>query len=205
MAKVLGVLVATLLVWGSTAQAEEQGRWQPLENNPSCSVWQAYPGTNDKVTWSGACANGKAQGRGTEVWRYLEDEEWKEYKYTGEMKDGKKHGRGVWVAASGDRYKGDWKNGMQYGRGVLVAANGNRYEGDFREGKEHGRGVWLGPDGDRYEGDWKDGVPHGRGVFVFANGDECEGDWREGKLMGMGIAMLRSGQWRELWACWGLG
>ena len=63
MAKVLGVLVAALVAWGSAAQAEEQGRWQQLENNPSCVVWNGNPLSNETVTWSGVCVNGKAQGR----------------------------------------------------------------------------------------------------------------------------------------------
>ncbi len=97
MTRVLGVLVAALVAWGSAAQADEHGRWQQLENNPSCSVWNAYPKPSETVTWSGSCGNEKAQGRGSQVWRYLEDEDWKESKYTGEMKDGKRTGRGVYV------------------------------------------------------------------------------------------------------------
>jgi hypothetical protein len=54
MAKVLGVLVAVLVAWGSVARADEQGCWQALENNPSCSVWNAYPKPSETVTWSGA-------------------------------------------------------------------------------------------------------------------------------------------------------
>ncbi len=76
MAKVLGVLVAALAVWGCTTQADEQGRWQQSENNPSCSVWNAHPNPIETVTWSGACGDGKAQGRGTQVWRYSENGEW---------------------------------------------------------------------------------------------------------------------------------
>ncbi len=86
-------LIAILLclaVWPGTTygQAGEQGRWQVLENNPSCVVWNVEPQLNLTVMWSGACVNGKAQGRGTQVWRYLEDEEWKETKYTDDMKCG---------------------------------------------------------------------------------------------------------------------
>ena len=174
------------MAWGSAAQAEEHGRWQRLENNPSCSVWNAFPQSNETVTWSGACASGKAQGRGTQVWRALIAGDWKEKKYTGEMKDGKEHGRGIYVSAIGNRYEGDWKDGARHGRGVYVWASGNRYDGDWKDGKEHGRGAVVTAIGNRYEGDWKDGKEHGRGVWVGANGLECEGEWREGKLLGTG-------------------
>ena len=108
MAKVLGVPVAALVAWVLTATAAvAEGRWQQLENNPSCVVWNGNPQLNETVTWSGACASTKAQGRGTQVWSYLEDDEWKKGEYTGEMKDGKEHGRGVYVWANGDRYEGD--------------------------------------------------------------------------------------------------
>lgn len=111
MAKILGVLVAALGAWGSAAQADEHGRWQQVENNPNCVVWNDYPQLNVTVTWSGACASGKAQGRGTKVLRSLIDGEWKENKYEGEMKDGKEHGRGVWVGTSGSRYEGGFVDG----------------------------------------------------------------------------------------------
>ena len=142
MARVLGVLAVALVAWALTATAAiVEGRWQQLENNPSCVVWNAYPNPSETVTWSGACVDGKAQGRGAQVWRYLEDGEWKEDKYTGEMKDGKQHGRGVLVEANGDRYEGDWRDGKPHGRGDMVWANGDRYEGEYRNGKPHGRGV----------------------------------------------------------------
>ncbi len=65
------------------------GRWQTLENNPSCVVWNPGLQVKSLTTWSGACVNGKAQGRGTSMWRYFKDGDWKETEYTGEMKNGK--------------------------------------------------------------------------------------------------------------------
>ena len=165
MAKILGVLVAALVAWALTAAAAlaEHGRWQQVENNPSCSVWNAYPNPSETVTWSGACVDGKVQGRGVAVW------------------------------ANGDRYEGEYRDGKRHGRGVYVTANGGRYEGEFRDGKFHGRGVMVGASGDRYEGDWKDGKEHGRGVLVFANGDRYEGDFRDDKANGSGTYLTRYG------------
>jgi hypothetical protein len=223
MTRVLGVLVV-LLALGSAAQAHEPGYWQQLENNPSCSVWNASPThePSETMTWSGACVNGKAQGRGTRVWRYLEAEEWKVSIYTGELMDGKAqgrgiyewtsgkrydgewkeempHGRGAMVWASGDRYEGDWKNGRNDGRGIKEWASGDRYEGDWKNGKRTGHGVFVwGPNsewaGNRYEGDLKDGKFHGHGIYYFANGDKCEGDWREDRLLGTGTGWAEGRQ-----------
>ncbi len=169
----------------------EEGRWRELENNPACVVWKPYPVEEEKVTWSGACANGKAQGRGTQVWRYVEDGEWKEIRYEGDFKDGKRDGRGKFTNEYGV-YEGDFKDDKFNGRGVFVGADGNRYEGDWKDGKEHGRGVWGGANGDRYEGDFKDGKKHGRGVYVWGPnsgpaGDRYEGDYKDGEMHGRGV------------------
>ena len=158
---------------GGDGGLAEEGRWQQLENNPSCSVWNANPNPSETVTWSGACVNGKAQGRGAQVWRYSEDGEWRTEKYTGEMKGGRLHGRGVLVWANRDRYEGDWKDDKAHGRGVMVWADGDRYEGDFKDDKFHGRGV-----------------------YARADGDKCEGDWREGTLLGTGKGR-ENGQFRK--------
>jgi hypothetical protein len=136
MAKFLGVLVAALVTWALTATAAlaEEGRWQQLENKASCIAWNAYPKPNETVTWSGACLNGKAEGRGTLLGRYLQNGEWKTEKYEGEMKDGKQHRRGVLVWASGASYDGEWKDGTWHGRGVYVT-DVERYDGEWKDGK----------------------------------------------------------------------
>ena len=147
MAKVLGVLVVVLVAWGCATQTNvqyaEEARWQQLDNNPNCAVWNTHPEPNETVTWSGACVDGKAQGIGIEEWRYSEDGEWLEAKYTGEMKGGKAHGRGVDVWADGGRYEGEFKDGEWHGRGVFVEANGDECEGDWHEGRllEVGKGM----------------------------------------------------------------
>ncbi len=165
--------------------ADEHSRWQKLENNPACVVWNLYPEEQEMVTWNGACANGKAQGHGTLMWRYVEDGEWKDFRYEGDFKDGKRDGRGKSKSEYGV-YDGDWKDSKANGRGIWVEANGNRYEGEFKGDKFHGRGVMVWADGGRFEGDWENNKPHGRGTYYFANGDKCEGDWWDNRLLGTG-------------------
>ncbi len=187
MANVLSFVLVALMAWSLAAtDALAEGRWQQVENTANCAVWSSSPSANDTVTWSGDCENGKADGYGKEVWRYLADGEWKEDSYTGTMRHGKRTGRGVLVGADGGRYEGDYRDGKEHGRGVYVGANGNRYEGGWKDGKTHGRGVYGWANGDRYEGDFKDGKKHGRGVYLFVDGNSCRGDFREGRLWGRG-------------------
>ncbi len=175
MAKVLGVLVAALVAWGSAAQAEEQERWQALENNPSCSVWNAYPQPNVTVTWSGACVNGKAHGRGV-LWAGGD-------RYEGDFRDGRAHGRGVYVWATGVKYEGEFRDGKGHGRGVYVTASGDKYEGDWKDGKQHGRGVLVWASGDQFHGEWVDGEFFGTGQCVVeSSGEKFDCYWNGNTL-----------------------
>ena len=92
--------------------------------------------------------------------------------------DGRRHGRGVRVWASGARYDGEFFQGLQHGFGVYVgapmgpASRGGaaqqRYEGSWRAGRRCGYGVAsYGRDGD-------DGRDSG-GVFVCPLGHQHRG------------------------------
>ena len=56
-------------------------------------------------------------------------------RYEGEFRDGKTHGKGTYIWASGARYEGDWRDGKKHGKGTYVFANGTRVVGDWRDGK----------------------------------------------------------------------
>ena len=76
------------------------------------------------------------------------------FKYDGEWRAGKKHGRGVCYYSDGDTYEGEWANDKWHGQGtwVLCGADGNaqeRYEGEMFEGKMHGKGAYAYSDGSR--------------------------------------------------------
>lgn len=75
-------------------------------------------------------------------------------RYEGDIKDGKKNGRGTFTWANGDRYEGDWINDNRTGHGIYTWPNGNRYEGEFANGKMNGYGTLTLPSGARYEGNW---------------------------------------------------
>ena len=74
--------------------------------------------------------------------------------YEGEIKDGKRHGRGSWTGPDGKKYEGEWKDNKRHGRGTYTFSDGAKYEGEYQDGK-----LWTGtftmPNGSKTE--WKDG------------------------------------------------
>ena len=42
-----------------------------------------------------------------------------------------------------DRYEGDIKNGKREGKGIEYYKNGDRYEGDYKNDKKEGKGIYY--------------------------------------------------------------
>lgn len=133
--------------------------------------------------------------------------------------DGKRHGRGVRVWASGARYEGDWFQDEMTGFGVFVGAGaaGERFEGQFLEGRREGRGVcsWGHSAGDRfvcplrrshlgsvgrciYDGEWHLDRPHGQGKFMCCDGRSYTGSFVNGKRHGFGIEVVMTQRQKEV-------
>ncbi|MGA2291540.1 hypothetical protein [Bradyrhizobium sp.] len=148
--------VATALLCHSAvyAQSLQSGSFVADSNN-GCKVWNPHPQSNESVTWSGACANGFAQGGGNLQWVH----DGKPYeKDEGEWNEGRQSGRGSQDWSLG-RYDGEIVNGEPQGRGVLKLRS-SRYEGEFRNGKPNGTGAVTSPEG-FFKGNWKDGCLEG--------------------------------------------
>jgi hypothetical protein len=120
-----------------------------------CQVWDPNPQLEETVTWSGACANGRAEGAGTVKW----------------VKGG----------AEVETDEGEWRAGRQAGKGVQTWAGG-RYEGELADGEPNGHGV-LTLQKLRYEGEFRDSRPNGLGSLT-AGGETVRGTWKDGCLQG---------------------
>jgi len=59
----------------------------------------------------------------------------KDWKYIGEIKNGKPNGTGVLSSTFG-KYSGELKNGMKHGQGTYTYKSGRKRVGEFRKGKE---------------------------------------------------------------------
>eukprot|EP00397_Hematodinium_sp_SG-2012_P062298 GEMP01083916.1.p1 GENE.GEMP01083916.1~~GEMP01083916.1.p1 ORF type:complete len:143 (+),score=25.62 GEMP01083916.1:40-429(+) len=54
--------------------------------------------------------------------------------YTGDFKDGKKHGQGVYVYRNDDEYSGTYVENERHGVGLFTYAAGGKYHGNFSNG-----------------------------------------------------------------------
>jgi hypothetical protein len=149
---------------------------------------------------AGNWVGGKLSGMGTEKTANAE--------YTGQWKEGLRHGHGELATADGNRYlgsfkdgsrdgegtetttlgtyKGSWANDRRHGQGQFIGNDGGSYQGQWFAGTRSGLGRAITANGDRYEGDWRDDVPHGFGTRVFADGSVYTGEWSSGEREGYG-------------------
>mmetsp|Transcript_123975 Transcript_123975/g.309868 ORF Transcript_123975/g.309868 Transcript_123975/m.309868 type:complete len:257 (-) Transcript_123975:146-916(-) len=127
--------------------------------------------------------------------------------YKGQLRDGRRHGNGVWTSAS-EQYTGKWKDDQRDGQGKQTWSDGRIYEGRFSNGKFHGhgrmewhmptglmvyegqyvddlkegQGRYLWPDKRVYDGGWKKGVRHGHATYTNSQGVRRQGIWKEDKV-----------------------
>ncbi len=83
---------------------------------------------------------------------------------------------------NGDKYVGEIKDGKKHGRGIYYYANGNRYEGDFLNDKFHGTGTFYWFDGAKDVGSYVNGMLHGKATRYLANGESFECEWCYDKI-----------------------
>jgi hypothetical protein len=145
--------VGLLLAGAAAAPAQQAGGWI-TDASAGCRVWNPHPQPNESVHWSGACANGFAEGRGAAQWFHsnlpFESDE-------GEWRAGRQAGYGTQVWPSG-RYDGELASGEPHGHGVMIV-QGARYEGDFRNGRPDGAGTLTNGSGN-FRGAWANGCFH---------------------------------------------
>lgn len=113
--------------------------------------------------------------------------------FEGYMKDGKRHGKGVYIWQDGSRYEGDWFQDLKQGKGVFRWDNGDVYEGSFFADHREGKGKKTYDNRDVYEGTWSKGKKHGKGNFYSANGDHYSGEFKNNKREGFGVKVWSGG------------
>lgn len=165
-----------------------------LKTTNGCAVWNAKPQPNETATWYGPCVYNKASGYGVLMWQSVKNGQVLTSRYEGRMRNGKRHGQGVYIRSNGVRYEGGFKNDKRHGRGIYVDSSGNRYEGEVREGRPNGVGILVYADGNRYEGNWVNGTPHGQGVMDFKDTTRFKGRFIKGIAQGIGQCRALDGK-----------
>ena len=114
---------------------------------------------DDGSRYFGETLDDAPHGSGTMT--YAPDDQWQRKAYTGEWKDGLRHGKGRMEWTFGDVYDGDWVDGQMCGKGVYQFADGRLYSGDWKNGKQHGKGIFKDTNGMTYSGPFVDGMQEG--------------------------------------------
>lgn len=214
--KYSAVFFSLLLVAG-IARAED-GAF--LIGEAYCRVVNTAPQADERITWSGNCKDGYAQGSGVLQWYVLDQPV---SRYEGEMEGGRPHGTGVYDYVNG-RYEGAFKHGKQHGKGKRTTAesilsatfadgypvggveksysNGNKYRGELKNGLPEGKGQTIRRDGSQYDGDFKAGAWEGQGVLLRADGARYEGGWKANRFDGFGsiaggMEPSYTGNWKD--------
>jgi hypothetical protein len=121
----VGVILSTMTA--SIADAREG--WIADQNG--CRVWNSNITDGERVTWSGPCKDGFANGNGRLEWslngRVRET-------YTGMLTGGHYTGHGTQVWDSGDSYEGDYLNDEAHGQGTFRTKDGKTYSGKWVHG-----------------------------------------------------------------------
>lgn len=148
------------------------------------------------------CGTEKVENKILTVTKTYGDDKKIEYKgaFTGELKDGKPHGNGVFKtqASNGEKftYTGGFKNGMFDGEAILQYENGKRQEMSHKEGKVHGIVKTYYTNGKlASELEYKNGVAVNRYKKYYPNGQlEVEGDFTDGAMTGKQKQYYENGQ-----------
>lgn len=164
-----------------------------VETQSGCRVWNRYPQPRETVTWTGPCFDGATAGFGRLAWTSVLRGRLRVETYTGQRRDGRENGVGLYAGADGSRYLGGWRNGLKHGFGTYVSPEGHAYTGMYRDGLRHGIGAYARSEGASYLGEWRQGAQHGLGTAVWPDGSRYQGWLVGGKPQGQGTLTFPDG------------
>ena len=139
------------------------------------------------AVYTGEVLNGKRHGKGIQVW---DDGA----KYEGSWENDKSNGYGTFYHTDGDVYQGYWKNNRANGKGVYISADGGRYDGYWIDDVQNGLGTEKWNDGSSYKGNYNMGKKEGYGEYEWSNGSIYKGNWKDNKLFGKGVYYYNDGK-----------
>ena len=78
----------------------------------------------------------------------IEEQDFEDGKYEGNMFCGERHGTGKMMYDNGEVYVGDWENNKRHGKGKFTWSNGISYDGSYENDEIEGDGTYNYPNGD---------------------------------------------------------
>lgn len=156
-------------------------RWAKIPKYEDAELQQVGPVeyVANNAIYSGQMKNGMRHGVGVQVWKDGS-------RYEGEWRQDKANGYGRLMHADGDVYEGQWQNDTANGKGKYFHVQGAVYEGDWLEDCQHGEGKEEWPDGTYYEGSYVRGKKEGKGKFFWVDGSYYVGDFEDNNINGKG-------------------
>ena len=194
---VTGVLTHDLAhhILGKAPQTQSQF----VATSKGCAVYSNAPSPRETATWSGACQNGKAAGKGTLLWAFFSQGQSRQTSFFGSMLDGKMHGAGTYIQWNGFVYTGEWRDDAANGKGMMIYPSGVLIRGTFVDGQVTGHAIAEFGFGERYDGQMRDNLRHGQGTLTWADGDSFVGAFENGVPHGQGTAIFGGQTFAGLW------
>lgn len=91
-------------------------------------------------------------------------------------------------------YSGEWKDDKKSGKGVFVWENGEKFDGLWKDDSRNGAGTSYWQNGDHFEGIWVDDLRNGPGIYYWKNGQHLEGIWKNDKIEGDVVMKSKEGE-----------
>uniref|UniRef100_A0A6B2KYR6 Uncharacterized protein n=2 Tax=Arcella intermedia TaxID=1963864 RepID=A0A6B2KYR6_9EUKA len=136
------------------------------------------------------------------------------YQYAGQLKDGKRHGKGKLILPDSNIFTGQWDNDKRK-QGSYIFADGSTFEGQWdwgnienatytyanldsyygqwKNGKRHGKGRFVFATGAKYIGAFVENAREGYGEYYFSDGSVYQGEWKADKMHGPGSYTTKAG------------
>lgn len=169
----------TQLVWREAEATLERRTYE---------LWRSKAEAGLTFTWHPADIQsdqvGRISGQGRVVWRRVDVADYDPKgifaTYDGALRDGLRHGRGVYSGQNGLVYHGEWRRGLMHGAGEISLPNGDHYKGSFKDGAPHGTGVYVDAEGVIYQGGFASGLREGAGQVNRPDDLVYKATWRAG-------------------------
>lgn len=210
-----------LVLTATSVRADEQS--QSLIGEVNCRVVNPDPRENERITWSGTCKDGYADGVGVLQW-YINDKTVSRFdghlehglpngvgeylyidksRYEGEFLEGKKNGQGTLISPFGDKISGKFENNNPVGVIDIKFKNGAAYSGELNINQQaDGKGKLTYNDGASYTGYFKNGRRNGEGNMTYNDGVRYVGTFVNNKREGRGVCTyvdggIYDGDWKD--------